>query len=119
MASALSQRHTVAPLMEATMPRCTACCAMSSRLRREKGRPKSFGNWQARALISTTISGGKKAGSSAPGQLLQTSQALLEEALAPLRYDLSRQVQAFADLLVGQTLSGKEDNFGPHDISIR
>jgi hypothetical protein len=50
---------------------------------------------------------------------LQASQALVEEALAPLRYDLSRQVQAFADLLVGQTLSGKEDNFGPHDISIR
>jgi hypothetical protein len=92
---------------------------MSSRLRREKGRPKSFGNWQARALISTTISGGKKAGSSAPGLLLQASQALVEEALAPLRYDLSRQVQAFADLLVGQTLSGKEDNLGPHDISIR
>jgi len=50
---------------------------------------------------------------------LQASQTLAEEALAPLRYDLSRQVQAFADLLVGQTLSGKEDNFGPHDISIR
>jgi hypothetical protein len=50
---------------------------------------------------------------------LQASQALVEEALAPLRYDLSRQVQAFADLLVGQTLSGKEDNLGAHDISIR
>jgi hypothetical protein len=50
---------------------------------------------------------------------LQAGQALLEEALAPLRYDLSWQVQLFADLLVGQTLSGKEDNLGPHDISIR
>jgi len=50
---------------------------------------------------------------------LQASHALVEESLAPLRYDLSRQVQAFDDLLVGQTLSGKEDNLGPYDISIR
>jgi hypothetical protein len=50
---------------------------------------------------------------------LQASQALVEEAFAPLRYDLSWQVQAFADLLVGQALRGKENNFGPHDISIR
>jgi len=50
---------------------------------------------------------------------LQTGQALVEEALAPLRYDLSWQVQALADLLVGQALSGEKNDLGPHDISIR
>jgi hypothetical protein len=50
---------------------------------------------------------------------LQAGQALVEEALTPLRYDLSWQVQALADLLVGQALGGEENNFGPHDISIR
>jgi hypothetical protein len=50
---------------------------------------------------------------------LKTVQALLEEALAPLRDDLTRQMEPFADLFVGKTISGKENNLGTHDVAIR
>ena len=94
-------------------------CSMSARLRRENGRPRSAGISQARALTSTTTAGGKSARSSSPGSLAKPGEAFLEETLAPLGHDLTGQVQALADLLVAQTLSGKEDDLGAHDVAIR
>jgi hypothetical protein len=70
-------------------------------------------------LISTTISGGKTAGPSAPWPFLKASQAFLEEAFAPLRDDLAWQLEPFSDLFVGEALSGEEDDLGAHDIAIR
>ena len=119
MASALSHRQTVVPLIEATIPLWTASRAISFRLRREKGRPRSLGNWQAKALISTTISGGKSARSPAPWPFFKSGQTLFEESFSPLGDDLSRQIELRADLFVGEPRSGEEDNLGAHDIAIR
>jgi len=66
-----------------------------------------------------TISGGKKRGAPAPWPLLQTDQALFEEAFSPLRYDLPWQLEPLGDLLVRQAVGSQEDNLGPHDIAIR
>jgi hypothetical protein len=38
---------------------------------------------------------------------LQAGQALLKEALSPLRYDLPEQLQLLADLLVRKALGGQ------------
>jgi hypothetical protein len=50
---------------------------------------------------------------------LETDQALLEEALAPLRDDLTGQMEPFTNLFVGKTISSEEDNLGTHDVAIR
>jgi hypothetical protein len=59
MASLLSQRQTVAPLIEATIPLLTAVRAISALLRRESGMPLSLGISQANALISIMTLGGE------------------------------------------------------------
>ena len=74
---------------------------------------------QASAFISITISGGKNRGAPAPWPLLQTGQALFEEAFSPLRYDLPWQLESLGDLLVRQAVGSQENDFGPHDITIR
>jgi hypothetical protein len=70
-------------------------------------------------LTSTTTSGGKNARSSSPGSLAKPGEAFLEETLAPLGHDLTGQVQALANFFVAQTLSGKKNDLGAHDIAIR
>jgi hypothetical protein len=57
-------------------------------------------------LISTTTPGGKLGRSAAPGLLLKSGDPFLEEALAPLRNDLARGVQALGDLVVGEPEGG-------------
>jgi len=119
MASLLSHRQTVLPLMEATMPRLRAQLAIWPQVSREKGRPSSSGNWHARALTATTISGGKSGGSAPPWPFLQAGQALVEESLSPLGDDLPRQIQLLADLFVCEARGSEQDNLGSHDITIR
>src|SRR5579863_4567863 len=119
MASSDSQRQMVVPEMSATMPRAATSVAMSGMCRRDSGTPSRDGNSQARALTATTTSGGKDRGSTAPGALLQAGQALLEEALAPLRHDLAAGVQPQRDLVVVVAIGGHEHDLGPHHISIR
>ena len=119
MASALSHRQMVTPLMEATIPRRTASRAMSAELRRDRGKPSSAGSAHARALTSMTIRGGKGAGPPAPRTIAQTVESLMEEAFWPLADDLTGEIQSPSDLVVRDALSGKQDDPGPDDITIR
>jgi len=50
---------------------------------------------------------------------MEAGKALLEKSLAPFRNDLTRQFQAFANLMVPKTRCGKENNFGSDNITIR
>jgi hypothetical protein len=43
---------------------------------------------------------------------------LVKEAFTPFGDDLSRQIKPLADFLVCKPLRGKEDDLGPHDITI-
>jgi hypothetical protein len=88
-------------------------------LYRDRGRLASRGSSQARALTAMTILGGKAGGPATPGLFVQPREALLEEALSPLRDDLAGYVQASCDLIVAQPLGGVEHNLGADDISIR
>lgn len=92
IASALSHRQTVAPLMAATIPRCTASRVMSAWLKREKGRSLSAGNSQASALTCTSTSGGKKPGTTPAWAAFQARQSVVAETLPPFTDDLTRQV---------------------------
>ena len=110
----------VVPPMSATIPRRMASRRMSARLRRESGRPVSWGISHARALTATTTSGGGKSSRAArPGLVGEARQATFEEPLAPLADDLPRRVQALADRLVGQSLGGVEDDPCPQDVYVR
>ena len=62
MASSWSQRQTVVLLMLATNPDWRTWAARSALIHREMGNPKVAGNSQAKALTSTTTSGGKRPG---------------------------------------------------------
>ncbi len=119
MASSDSQRQMVVPEMSATIPWAMTSVAMSGMCRRDRGTPSRAGNSQARALTATTTSGGKDRRSAASGALVQTRQALLEEAFAPLGHDLPASVQAQSDLVVVVSLGGHEDDLGANHISIR
>jgi len=52
------------------------------------------------------------------GTLLQAGGTVLEETPPPLRDDLTGHVQSLPDLLVLQTLGGKEGDLGSNDITI-
>src|SRR5205807_4174232 len=68
-ASWLSQRHSVVPLIWATMPCAIASRRNSATDQRANGNPRRAGNSQASALISTITLGGKAGGSPAPAAL--------------------------------------------------
>jgi hypothetical protein len=71
------------------------------------------------AFTCATIRGGKSRGTASAGSLFQPREAFSKEPLPPLAHDLSRQVQAFADLLVLQALGSHEHDLGSNDFSIR
>jgi hypothetical protein len=71
------------------------------------------------AFTCATILGGKSRGAASAGELLQPRESFSEEPLPPLAHDLSRQVQAFADLLVLEALGSHEHDLGSDNISIR
>jgi len=64
-------------------------------------------------------SGGKRPGATRSGTFLQPGQAFLEKTFAPLANDLATGVQAFSDLVIGQTLGCMEDHFGANHLKIR
>jgi hypothetical protein len=66
-----------------------------------------------------TISGGKKTRTPVPWPSLESGQSFLEVSLAPLRYDLTGDVEVVSDILVGEAIGSKEDHLGSHDITIR
>src|SRR5680860_545370 len=119
MASSVSQRQMVDPEISATTPRETTSSLMSGTNKRDRGSPRRDGSSQASALTSITTCGGKNRRSSPPGALLEPSQALLEETLAPFADDLAREVQASTDLFVGPSPRRVENDLGSDHIPIR
>src|SRR5213593_4890284 len=118
MASSESHRQTVVSPTDATMPRSTAACWMSAMLKRDRGRPCSWGSSHARALIAITTPGGK-AGSSVARPRFQTGDAFLIKALSPLADDLSGGIEPCRNLIVIEAFRCVQDRFGPDDIAIR
>src|SRR5213594_4337050 len=92
---------------------------ISAREKRERGLPSRFGNSQARALTATTIPGGKARRCATTGKLIETGQAGLEEALAPLADNLARGVQALRDTIIAQALGGIQHDPGAQNVTIR
>jgi hypothetical protein len=119
MASASSHRHTVRPLIEATIPRRTASRAMSEQLNRDKGTSCSAGSWQARALTSTTASGGEKARPPPSRPVFQADQTLLEKPLSPLADDLPGQIQPLGNLRILEPLGCQQNHLGANNSTIR
>jgi len=78
-----------------------------------------MGRSQAIRFTSMMTVGGKAGCPPATWLLLEASQALVEEALAPLADNLARAVQAGRDDVVGQPLGGEQDQLGADDVSIR
>jgi hypothetical protein len=70
------------------------------------------------AFTCATIRGGKSRGTASAREFFQPREAFSEEPFPPLAHDLSRQVQAFADLLVLEALGSHEHDLGSDDISI-
>src|SRR5680860_706744 len=119
MASSESHRQMVEPEISATMPLAITSSRMSGTNKRDRGTPSREGSSQASALTSTATCGGKNRRSSPPGALLEPSQALLEETLAPFADDLAREVQASTDLFVGPSPRRVENDLGSDHIPIR
>jgi hypothetical protein len=88
-------------------------------LNRESGSPNFAGSSQASALICTTTSGGKNPGAAGSGSFLQAGEAFIEEAFAPEADHVSTDRERRADLIVGPTFGGKENDSGTQDDKIR
>jgi hypothetical protein len=63
--------------------------------------------------------GGKAGWSPASRLLLEASETVVEEPVAPLADDLPRGVQPCRDDIVGQSLGGQQDQLRADDVSIR
>ena len=119
MASSCNHRQIVVPAMSATIPRLMASRRISARLKRDSGRPLSWGISHARALTATTTSGGKFPRAARPGFVAEAGQTAFEKPLSPLADDLTGGVEALADRLVGQAIGGVEDDPGAQNVYIR
>jgi len=86
---------------------------------RANGTSDRLGSSQASRLTSTTTLGGKAGWGPASRLFLQTGQALLEEALAPLADDLARRIEPRGDDIVAQALGREQDDLGADDVTIR
>src|SRR5215210_3042854 len=118
MASSESHRQTVAPEIDATMPRSTASRATSCVLQRLKGTPLVAGSSQASAFTSILASGGKEGWSAGAGSVFQSTQPLLVKALAPLTRRLGSGVQPGSDFLVGGSLGGQQHDPGARHLPV-
>jgi hypothetical protein len=119
MASALSQRQTVVPLIEATMPFSMASRAISALLSRENGRFLSHGSWQANALTSIMTLGGKTTRPAASWTILQAGQAFFKETFSPLANDLSRRFESFTDFFILPAFSSEQNGLGTDHFEVR
>jgi hypothetical protein len=77
------------------------------------------GKSHASALICTTSSGGKNPGTTRAGTLVQSGQALLEEAFTPHADDFATSVEAGGDLIIGQSIGSEKHHSRAHDLKIR
>jgi hypothetical protein len=78
-----------------------------------------MGRSQAMRFTSTTTSGGKAGWTPAARLLVESREAVAEEAMSPLTDDLSWRVQANANLVVAQAGCCEEHDLGADDITIR
>src|SRR5215470_7638741 len=118
-ASALSQRHKVAPLISATNPWVITSRRISERESRDSGSCKRCGSSQARALTWTTTLGGKLGWSPAPRLRLQTRKPREGKSLAPFADNLARSVQASSDGVVREAFGREQHNLGADHVTIR
>jgi len=105
--------------MEATMPRSITSRLISLMLQRDSGTPCRCGNSHASALTATRMLGGKLRWAPDSRFFLETREAFLEEAFAPLADDLSRGIEPCGDGIVLEALGGIKHDFGSDDIPIR
>ena len=119
MASSVSHRHKVVSPIDATNPCRTTSRFNSGMVKRDSGRPRSWGSSQASALTATTTLGGKLGWASPPWPFLQPWQSFFEEPLPPLGHDLPRRVQPGRDLIVVEAISRVEDDSGPDNLPVR
>jgi len=77
------------------------------------------GSSHAIDLTATTSSGGENRVPPLSIQIVESSETLLEKALAPLGDDLEGMVDAPGDLLILQALGGHENDLGPDHVTIR
>ena len=87
-------------------------------LRRESGRPCSYGSSQASALTATTTSG-KSERVARRGEFLEASEAVFGESFPPLAHDLARRIEPRRDRVVGHAFGGIEHDSGADHVSIR
>src|SRR5215469_5654815 len=118
-ASALSQRHNVAPLISATKPWVITSRRISERESRDSGSCKRWGSSQASALTWTTTLGGKLGGSPAPRLSLEAGKPREGKSLAPFADNLARSVQASRDNVVGEAFGGQQHDLGTNNVAIR
>src|SRR6516225_5805800 len=117
-ASALSQRHKVAPLISATKPWVITSRRISERESRDSGSCKRWGSSQARALTWTTTLGGKVGGSTAPRLCLEAGKPRQSKSLAPFADNLARSIQADSDDVIGEAFGREEHNLRPDYVAI-
>ena len=92
---------------------------MSAMLSRDSGRPDAQGSSQAKALTSTTTSGGSEAAGLAEEPPAALPGRARRKPFTPLTDDLEGGVDPLSNLLILHTLGGLEHNLGPDDINIR
>ena len=119
MASSLSHRQMVVSLTAVIRPELRTCEPSSARLQRESGSPSLAGNSHAMALTRTTSSGGEDPGPSGSWAVVETTEALLEEALAPHARDFASRAEVLCDLVIGEAPMSQEDHLGAEDLEIR
>src|SRR5229473_43599 len=119
MASSLSHLHIVVSLTVAERPERRTCEPSSARLHRDSGSPSLAGSSQAMALTRTTSSGGKDPGASGSWAVIETPEALLEEALSPHADDLPSCGEVVCDSVIGEALVSQQDHLGADDLIIR
>lgn len=78
-----------------------------------------MGRSQAIRFTSTTTLGGKAGWAPAARLLVESREAVAEEAMPPLADDLPWRVQVGADLIVAQAGGGEEHHLGADNITIR
>ena len=111
-------RHSVTPLIRATIPRARTSRCRSGIVKRTTTSHR-LGRSQFRRLTSTTTLRGKAGCAPASGVFLEAGQAFFKEAVAPLANNLARRIEARGDVVVAQALGGQQHDLRPDNVSIR
>src|SRR5437867_1023008 len=119
MASSLSHLQMVGLLRVARRPERRTCEPSSARLHRESGSPSFAGSSQAMALTRTTSSGGEDPGPSGSWAVIETTEALLEEAVAPQADDLAPCGEVVCDSAVGVARGSRQSHLGADYMILR